>query len=204
MTKSKKDKKGDINTNQSVNMEEQNSTENINSQEQSNTEQVIETNDVSNESVPEQQVKEDDISVKFAEIQDKYLRLSAEFDNYRRRTLKERMEYTKTAGEDILVKLIPVVDDFERGLKVIDSAKDINAVKEGILLIYNKFKEFLSQKGIKEMESINTDFNSDIHEALTKIPVQDESMKGKVVDEIEKGYYMYDKVIRFAKVVVGE
>lgn len=141
---------------------------------------------------------------KLAELNDKYVRLSAEFDNYRRRTLKEKMELTKTAGESLIVGLLPVVDDFDRALAHIDEAKDIDALKEGIKLIYNKFNEYLKQKGVKEIEAKEKDFDTDVHEAITKIPAPTEDMKGKVIDCVEKGYTLNDKVIRFSKVVVGE
>jgi len=141
---------------------------------------------------------------KTTELQDKYLRLSAEFDNYRKRTHREKTELIKTASEELLKKIIPVVDDLERGMNAINSARDLDAVKEGISLIYLRFKEFLQQQGLKEMDAMNQTFNTDFHEAVTKIPVADESMKGKVVDVIEKGYYLHDKVIRYPKVVVGE
>lgn len=158
---------------------------------------------------PQEEVKEDKKAEKtdkekFEEINDKYLRLAAEYDNYRKRTLKERMELTKSAGEDILINILPVMDDFERALGSIDQAKDINAVKEGVQLIYNKFKEFLKQKGVKEIDAKEKEFDTDLHEAITKIPAPDEKLKGKVVDVIEKGYYLHDKVIRFSKVVIGE
>lgn len=139
-----------------------------------------------------------------AELNDKYLRLAAEYDNYRRRTLKEKMELSKTAGEDILVNILPVMDDFERGLDNIDKAKDIEAVKEGIRLIYSKFGEFLKQRGVKEIEAKEKEFDTDLHEAITKIPAPNEKLKGKVVDVIEKGYYLNEKIIRFSKVVIGE
>jgi molecular chaperone GrpE len=141
---------------------------------------------------------------KLAEMQDRYLRLSAEFDNYRRRTLREKMDLTKLAGESILISIIPVMDDFERALKLMETATDCNAMKSGIDLIYNKFSEFLKLNGIKEIESLNKDFNVDLHDALTKVKVEDESMKGKVVDVIVKGYWLHDKVMRHSKVVVGE
>ena len=141
---------------------------------------------------------------KLAELNDKYLRLAAEYDNYRRRTLKERMELTKTAGEDILVNILPVMDDFERALGSIDQAKEISAVKEGVQLIYTKFKEFLKQRGVKEIEAKEKEFDTDLHEAITKIPASDKKLKGKVVDVVEKGYYLNEKVIRFSKVVIGE
>jgi molecular chaperone GrpE len=141
---------------------------------------------------------------KLAEMQDRYLRLSAEFDNYRKRTLREKIELTKHAGENILISIIPVMDDFERAVKLIETGSDCAAMKSGIDLIYNKFSEFLKQNGLREIESLNKDFNVDLHDAVTKIPVQDESMKGKVVDVVVKGYYLHDKVMRHAKVVVGE
>jgi molecular chaperone GrpE len=144
------------------------------------------------------------VEEKLAEMQDRYLRLSAEFDNYRKRTLKEKMELSKYAEENLLSKIIPFMDDFERALQHIDSAaSDSEAMKDGINLIYMKFSEFLKQNGVKEIESVNTDFNVDLHEAIAKIPVED-SKKGKVVDVALKGYYLRDKVLRHAKVVVGE
>ncbi|MFP4025698.1 MAG: nucleotide exchange factor GrpE [Thiohalospira sp.] len=148
--------------------------------------------------------KEKSDKEKLEELNDKYLRLAAEYDNYRRRTLKEKMDLSKSAGEDILVNILPVMDDFERGLASIDKAKEVDAIKEGVLLIYNKFKEFLKQRGVKEIEAKEKDFNTDLHEAVTKIPAPNEELKGKVVDVIEKGYLLNDKVIRFAKVVIGE
>ncbi|MFP4046700.1 MAG: nucleotide exchange factor GrpE [Bacteroidales bacterium] len=141
---------------------------------------------------------------KLNELQDKYLRLTAEYDNYRRRTLKEKMELSRNAGEDILQSMLPVMDDFDRALQSIDEAEDIEAVKEGIHLIYNKFKELLEQKGVKEIGAKDEEFNTDKHEAVSKIPAPSEDMKGKVVDVVQKGYYLNDKVLRFSKVVVGE
>ena len=138
------------------------------------------------------------------ELNDKYLRLSAEFDNYRKRTLRERMELTKTAAESVMLSILPVTDDFERAMHSIDQGLDFEATKEGILLIYNKFKEFNKQNGITEIEAVGKSFDTDLHEALTKIPAPSEELKGKIIDVIQKGYYLNDKVIRFAKVVVGE
>lgn len=136
--------------------------------------------------------------------QDKYMRLSAEFDNYRKRTLKEKVDLTKSANGDLLKDILPVVDDFERGRETIEKSDDIEGLKEGVHLIYNKFVEFLGKNGVKEIEAKETDFDIDFHEALTKIPAPTEELKGKVVDVIEKGYLLNDKVIRYAKVVVGE
>ncbi|MFO7574313.1 MAG: nucleotide exchange factor GrpE [Bacteroidales bacterium] len=146
----------------------------------------------------------DDLLVKLAEMQDKYLRLSAEFDNYRKRTLKEKIELTKTASESLLLNLLPVLDDFERGLTLMDSAADCKAMKEGIDLIYSKFRSFLEQNGVKEIEAVNKDFDVDMHDAVTKIPAPEKKLKGKVVDVIQKGYLLNEKVIRFSKVIVGE
>jgi len=144
------------------------------------------------------------VEEKLAEMQDKYIRLSAEFDNYRKRTLREKMDLSKYAGESLLLNLIPIIDDFERALKHMDSATDSVALKGGIDLIYVKFSEFLKQNGVKEIEALNTNFNVDIHEAVAKTQVQEDDKKGKVVDVLQKGYYLQDKVLRFAKVVVGE
>ena len=145
-----------------------------------------------------------DTEARLTEIQDKYLRLSAEFDNYRKRTLKEKMELIKTAGEDCLIRIIPVMDDFDRALQLIDISKELDPVKEGIHLIYNKFKEVLNQQGVKEIDALNQEFNTDVHEAITKVTAPDENSKGKVLDVVQKGYYLNEKVIRFAKVIVGE
>jgi molecular chaperone GrpE len=144
------------------------------------------------------------IEEKLAEMQNKYLRLSAEFDNYRKRTLREKMELSKYAAENLLLKIIPLMDDFERALKHMDTATDCAAMKEGIDLIYVKFSEFLKQNGVKEIESLNIDFNVDLHEAVAKVSVQDEKNKGKIMDVLEKGYFLQEKVLRFSKVVVGE
>jgi molecular chaperone GrpE len=146
----------------------------------------------------------DEITQKLTEMQDKYLRLSAEFDNYRKRTLREKIEMTKMAGESVLQSILPVIDDFDRAMVSINETDNCIAVKEGISLIYSKLSDFLRQNGVKEMEVLNTPFDSDAHEAVTNVPVEDESMRGKVVVVIQKGYVMNEKVIRFPKVVVGE
>lgn len=138
-----------------------------------------------------------------AALNDKYLRLFAEFDNYKRRTQKERIELLQTAGKDVVVSLLPVLDDFERAIKATENATEVSAIREGILLVQAKLKSILSQKGLKEIESIHTVFDTDKHEAITNIPAPSDDLKGKVVDELEKGYTLNDKVIRFAKVVVG-
>ena len=154
---------------------------------------------VSDKALPEIRAVEE----KMAEMQDKYIRLSAEFDNYRKRTLREKMDMSKYAGENLLLAIIPVMDDFERALQHMDTATDCVALKAGIDIIYGKFSDFLKQNGIKEIESLNSNFNVDLQEAVAKVPVE-ENKKGKVVDVVQKGYYLQDKVLRFAKVVVGE
>jgi molecular chaperone GrpE len=152
-------------------------------------------------------VAEDEVTVlrrELEESKDKYLRLYSEFDNYRRRTAKERVELIKTAGEDVLAVLIPVVDDFERAKKSIDGQEIEASVKEGVDLIYNKLIKVLDQKGLKAMEvETGHEFNPELHEAVTQFPAPDDSLKGKVIDVVEKGYVLGDKVIRFAKVVTG-
>lgn len=167
-------------------------------------EQKIETKDEKSEEKVDVQQKEPSFEEKYNELNDKYLRLSAEFDNYRKRTLKERMELIKSAGEDILVNFLPVMDNMQRAQKSAAESTDPEAVKEGINLIFKSLADFLTQRGIKEIDATGADFDTDLHEALTKIPAPDENLKGKVVDVIEKGYKLNDKVIRYAKVVVGE
>jgi molecular chaperone GrpE len=144
------------------------------------------------------------IEEKLAEMQDRYIRLSAEFDNYRKRTLREKMELSKYAGENLLLGIIPLMDDFERALKHIDTDSDYVALKDGIELIYGKFSDFLKQNGVKEIEALNSSFNVDLQEAVAKVQVDDPDKKGKVVDIVQKGYFLQDKVLRFAKVIVGE
>jgi molecular chaperone GrpE len=155
--------------------------------------------------VEEQQspTAEETLKQDLAQANDKYLRLFAEFDNFRRRTTKERAELLQTAGRETIVALLPVMDDFERALKSIDNATDINAVKTGVDLIYNKLSNTLSQKGLKPMEAIGQPFDADLHEAITNVPAPTDDLKDKVIDEMEKGYYLGDKVVRFAKVIVG-
>jgi molecular chaperone GrpE len=138
------------------------------------------------------------------EAEDRYIRLSAEFDNYRKRTLKERMELTKSAGESVLLNILPVIDDFNRAIQSMADEHNESAIKDGIELIFGKFNDFLKQNGVSEIEAKGKEFDTDIHEAITKIPAPEEKLKGKVVDVIQKGYSLNDKVIRFAKVVIGE
>jgi len=140
---------------------------------------------------------------KYDELNDKYLRLFSEFDNFRKRTLKEKIELSKTASEEVITALLPVVDDFERALQAMDGQQAPEATSEGINLIYNKLLKTLQQKGLTEMKALHETFDTDFHEALTNIPAPEPALKGKVVDVIQKGYLLNGKVIRFARVVVG-
>jgi len=140
---------------------------------------------------------------KYNELNDRFLRLYSEFDNFRKRTAREKLELVKTASEDLIIGLLPVLDDFERALKAFEDHHADPELIKGVELIYNKFYNTLKQKGLKPMDSMGTEFNTDWHEALTKIPAPSEDMKGKVVDVIQKGYLLNDKVIRYAQVVVG-
>jgi molecular chaperone GrpE len=137
-----------------------------------------------------------------SEMKDKYLRLFSDFENFRRRTAKERLELIKSGGEDVMTALLPVMDDLDRAKMAMETATDVNAVKEGLELVFGKLTSILQQKGLKPMNAKGQAFDADLHDAITQTPAGDE-MKGKVVDEIEKGYYLNDKVIRFAKVVIG-
>ncbi len=143
------------------------------------------------------------IQTELDEQKDKYLRLFAEFDNFKRRSAKERIDLIQTAGKDVIVSLLEVMDDCDRAEKQLQSSDDVVLIKEGIGLVFNKLRNTLSAKGLKPMQSIKTDFDVEKHEAITEISAADK-MKGKVVDEVEKGYYLNDKIIRFAKVVVGK
>jgi molecular chaperone GrpE len=135
---------------------------------------------------------------------DKYLRLFAEFDNFRKRSARENLEIRQTAGREVIASLLDVLDDCERAEKQLQSAESIDQVKEGVQLVFNKLRSTLQARGLKPMTSIHTDFDVEKHEAITEIPVQDEKLRGKVIDEVQKGYYLNDKIIRFAKVVVGK
>ena len=137
-----------------------------------------------------------------AEWKDKYLRLVAEFDNFRKRNAKERLELMQTAGKDVIVSLLDVLDDSERAQKQLETGAEPAAIREGVSLVFNKLRNTLQSKGLKPMNSSGQEFNPDLHEAITEVPAP--QMAGKVVDEVQKGYYLNDKIIRFAKVVVGK
>ena len=179
---------------------ENNNTEEVENIE--NTAEQVNNSETASEPVVELSAEEK-LQQQVAELNDKYLRLFAEFDNFKRRTQKERIELLQTAGKDIVVSLLPVLDDFERAIKATETSTEVAPVREGIELVQTKLKSILSQKGLKEIDSINTPFDTDLHEAITQIPSPTDEQKGKVIDELEKGYTLNDKVIRFAKVVVG-
>jgi molecular chaperone GrpE len=189
--------------------EENNNPENQESQEI--LEEIVNVNEATkNQIIDEEEAlivegpsETDKLKAEIAESTNKYVRLYAEFDNYKRRTSKERVELLQTAGKDIIASLLPIVDDFERALKSMETAADVDSVKEGINLINQKLNNLLAQRGLKPMETKGLPFDADLHEAITSIPAPTDDQKGKVVDELEKGYTLNEKVIRFAKVVVG-
>ena len=144
------------------------------------------------------------VKTELDEIKDKYLRKIAEFDNYKRRSAKERIELMQTAGRDVITEMLDVLDDCDRAQKQLDSSDNPEAIKEGVMLVFNKLRNTLQSRGVKAMETINKEFNPDLHDAVTEITAPSEELKGKIVDEVMKGYYLNDKIIRHAKVVVGK
>jgi molecular chaperone GrpE len=143
------------------------------------------------------------LELQLSEANDKYLRLYSDFDNYKKRINRERIELIKSASQDVMASILPILDDMERAIKAMNDAKNVEAVKEGIQLVYQKMKSITEGKGLKAMETIGKDFDADLHDAIANVPAPDEKQKGKVIEEIEKGYYLNDKVIRHAKVMVG-
>lgn len=167
----------------------------------------VESQNAEEEQSAKEETLEDKIAALQAELeksQKEYLFLMAEFDNYRKRTVKEKAELIKNGGEKAMLGLLPVIDDFERAIDAIDKSSDVEGLKEGVDLIYNKFMKYLESQQVKPMESTGTDFDADIYEAVTTFPAPDESMKGKVIDTVQKGYTINEKVLRHAKVVVGQ
>ena len=183
--------------------------EDLNVEETQNTAEEQPQNDQAEEAAPltheEQLEKElEEAQTAIEEQKDKYLRLSAEFDNYRKRTIKEKAELILNGGEKSISSILPVIDDFERAIKTMETAKDVSAVKEGVELIYNKFMAVLAQNGVKVIETKDQPLDTDYHEAIAVIPAPSEEQKGKILDCVQTGYTLNDKVIRHAKVVVGE
>jgi len=196
-----------------ISSKEINDTEKAKSEESANEESLqdavaeeVEDANLS-ESEEEESSEEDELTKLKGELQeakDKYLRLYSEFENFRRRTAKEKLDLINTASEGVIVSLLPVMDDFERAQKALEESEDHKASQEGFELIYNKFKNVLTQKGLKAMEDKKgTEFNTEYHEAISQMPVEKKKLKGKIIDVVEKGYTLDEKVIRFAKVVIG-
>lgn len=165
---------------------------------------TLDQNDSGKEETTEEVVQEPTLEDKFNELNDKYLRLYSDFDNFRKRTIKEKADLISNANAGVLKDLLTVLDDFERAIQSNENTEDVNGLKEGFQLIYNKFNGILASKGLKPMDSKGTPFDLDLHEAITNVPVEKEDEKGKVIDVVEKGYYLHEKVIRYAKVVVGQ
>jgi molecular chaperone GrpE len=185
--------------------------ENTDNMSQAGEENEVLSNETENEDgAPENTLVESDeekakkLEGEIAELKDKYLRLTAEFDNFRRRTAKERVELTQTAGKDVIQSLLVVLDDMDRAGNQLETTTDIKVIKEGVSLVFNKLRSVLQQKGLKVMDAANKDFDADLHEAITEIPAASEDLKGKVSAVVESGYYLNDKLIRHAKVVVGK
>lgn len=185
--------------------------DNVNASENAD---AVENYDVPEEDIEVVDESRDDVSEPVDEIESlksqleaqkkDYLFLMADFDNFRKRTLKEKSELIKNGGEQALKGLLPIVDDFERGIKASENSEDANAVLEGMKLIYNKFIKYLASNGVKEFDPEDREFNPERHEAISVVPVEDEAQKGKILDTVEKGYMLNDKVLRHAKVVVGQ
>ena len=190
--KEKKVKEEELNVEETLN----------NAEEQPQDEQAENAAPMTHEEELEKELETDQETIE--EQKDKYLRLSAEFDNYRKRTMKEKAELILNGGEKSLSSILPVVDDFERAIKTMETATDVQAVKEGVELIYNKFMATLAQNGVKVIETKDQPLNTDYHEAIAVIPAPSEAQKGKILDCVQTGYTLNDKVLRHAKVVVGE
>ena len=189
--------------------EKEKMAEELNVEETKDTAEEQPQNDQAEEAAPltheEQLEKElEDAQTVIEEQKDKYLRLSAEFDNYRKRTMKEKADLILNGGEKSISSILPVIDDFERAIKTMETAKDVKAVKEGVELIYNKFMAVMAQNGVKVIETKDQPLDTDYHEAIAVIPAPSEEQKGKILDCVQTGYTLNDKVIRHAKVVVGE
>lgn len=182
------------------------SAENIENEPQTDTTAAAEAQEAEaqGDETAENNSAASDFKAQYEEMKDKYLRLSAEFDNYRKRTIREKADMLKYAAEDTLRDMLPVIDDLDRATQAVESATDIDSLKQGIALITNKFHEFIKGKGVREIECIGQPLDTDLHEAISKIPAPDEAQKGKIIDVVQKGYTLNEKVMRFAKVVVGE
>lgn len=203
MNKNKKNKK--INMNPKENNQPKEEELLKNQEEEANLNE--ETQQEAEEELTNEEKLEKDLENAQKEIEeqhDKYLRLSAEFDNYRKRTIKEKAELIKNGGEKTIAAILPILDDFERALKTMETSDDVKAMREGIELIYNKFLKVLSQEGLQKIETDGQEFNTDYHEAIALVPAPTKEQKGKILDCVQPGYQLNDKVIRHAKVVVAQ
>jgi molecular chaperone GrpE len=178
--------------------------ENENPSELVNENEIMEGKDSENIEISKELEVSEALEKELAEQKDKFLRLFAEFDNYKKRNAKERIELFATAGKEIIVEFLPILDDFERAIKSNENSEDLSSVKEGMLLIFDKMNKSFEKKGVRKINAKGETFNPDLHEAITEIPVNDESQKGIVIDEVECGYTLNDKIIRYSKVVVGK
>ncbi|MCB0804817.1 MAG: nucleotide exchange factor GrpE [Bacteroidales bacterium] len=198
MAKKKHKKTTEKHTNTEVNNKKQTAVDTDMRTDEANPEQHIESSTETTTS------KESDLQQKLDEINDKYLRLYSEYDNYRKRTSKEKLDLVKTASSEVIKELLPVLDDMERAIKSSEEATECQSLKEGFILIHNKLRSTLEKKGLKVIESVGETFDTDFHEAITFIPAPSEDLKGKVVEEVEKGYLLNEKVIRYTKAVIGQ
>ncbi|HLA53781.1 MAG TPA: nucleotide exchange factor GrpE [Flavitalea sp.] len=183
--------------------------EDKNVQESENLDQLQDMQDQNTDINTESDADEKDLQIiklqeQVEELKDKYLRQVADYDNLRKRTARERLETMQTAGKDVISSLLVVLDDSERAEKQLQVSEDVEEMRQGVLLVFNKLRATLQSRGLKPMEVLGAEFNPDMHEAITEVPTPDENMKGKIVAEVEKGYLLNDKIIRFAKVVVGK
>lgn len=192
------DKENEKEEKDSVNEEITNETESVETPNEESTSEATEPTET------DIKAELETLKEKCETMHNDYLRLYADFDNYKKRALKDKAELIKSAGENIFNNILPLVDDFERAMKAMENATEVASVKEGVDLIYGKFLSFLSQNGVKVIETEAKDFDTDFHEAIAKIPAPSEEMKGKIIDCTQKGYMLNEKVIRYAKVVVGE
>lgn len=163
-----------------------------------------ESTDQSNNEESDSDSQVEELNAELKELQEKYLRLFAEFDNYKKRSLKEKVDMSKRAGQEVITALLPVLDDFDRASKIADDPDSYEYYREGMELVYNKLYQVLQQQGLKAMDITNNEFDPELHNAIANLEVEDESLKGKILDYIEKGYLLNDKIIRHAKVVVGK
>jgi len=170
-------------------------------EEQEKSQNLEEKSEILSENEDEKLVE---LEEKYSSLNDNYLRLMAEYDNFRKRTIREKADLIRNGGENVILPILEVVDNFERAIKANETATDISAVKEGVELIYQQLTAILKQQGVKEIETENVDFDTEFHEAITTISAPSEKLKGKIIDCTQKGYLLHDKVIRFSKVVIGE